>query len=222
MSTNKVFRAFKWTFHHLWVVTGAFMFTLGFFLVLPLMQTIAHPPASAVTISKIDSVIEPPPPPPPPEEEKKEEEPEPPPPELQEEPQQIDLQALEMALNPTLGDGWFSAETAVNLNAAAAESESLGALFSLDDLDQQPRVIYQPSPNLTAQLRKKAPGTVYIIFIVDERGKVDSPIVQSSTDPIFEAPALAAIKQWKFEPGKRQGNPVRFRMRIPITFPKGN
>jgi len=45
--------------------------------------------------------------------------------------------------------------------------------------------------------------------------------VQNSTDPIFEGPALAAIKQWKFEPGKRKGEPVRFRMRVPITFPKG-
>ena len=36
-----------------------------------------------------------------------------------------------------------------------------------------------------------------------------------------EKPALAAIKQWKFEPGKRSGQPVRFRMRVPITFPEG-
>jgi protein TonB len=45
--------------------------------------------------------------------------------------------------------------------------------------------------------------------------------VQSSSDPVFEAPSLAAVKQWKFEPGKRNGKPVRFRMRVPITFPEG-
>jgi protein TonB len=45
--------------------------------------------------------------------------------------------------------------------------------------------------------------------------------VQQSTDPVFERPALAAVKQWRFEPGKRNGKPVRFRMRVPITFPKG-
>ncbi len=36
---------------------------------------------------------------------------------------------------------------------------------------------------------------MYIIFIVDQNGRVENPIVQKSTDPIFEAPALAAVKQ---------------------------
>ncbi|MBZ0258769.1 energy transducer TonB, partial [bacterium] len=54
-----------------------------------------------------------------------------------------------------------------------------------------------------------------------QRGQVENPIVQKSTDPIFENPALSAVKKWKFEPGKRNGEPVRFRMRVPITFPKG-
>lgn len=61
---------------------------------------------------------------------------------------------------------------------------------------------------------------MYIIFIVNQRGRVENPIVQSSTDPIFENAALAAVKQWKFNPGTRNGQPVRFRMRVPVTFPK--
>ena len=98
---------------------------------------------------------------------------------------------------------------------------SLDALFSLADLDQKPRVIYQPSPTLSAKVRKKAPGTVYVIFVVDQRGRVVNPSVQKSSDPIFERPALAAVKKWRFEPGKRKGEAVRFRMRVPITFPAG-
>jgi protein TonB len=31
---------------------------------------------------------------------------------------------------------------------------------------------------------------------------------------------MKAVKQWKFEPGKRKGQAVRFRMRVPITFPE--
>ena len=46
-------------------------------------------------------------------------------------------------------------------------------------------------------------------------------MVQKSSDPVFETPALAAVKQWKFEPGKRNGQAVRFRMRVPINFPEG-
>jgi len=32
---------------------------------------------------------------------------------------------------------------------------------------------------------------------------------------------MLAVKRWKFEPGKRGGKPVRFRMLAPITFPEG-
>jgi protein TonB len=71
---------------------------------------------------------------------------------------------------------------------------------------------------LTAALRKRLPATVNVLFVVDEGGRVENPIVQNSSDPQFEAAALAAIRQWKFEPGKRGGKPVRFRMRQPFTF----
>jgi protein TonB len=115
----------------------------------------------------------------------------------------------------------MSGDFAVKLNTATSESKDVDALFSLADLDQKPRVVYQASPRLTKELRRKAPGTVYIIFIVNRKGQVEKPQVQKSTDPVFEKPALNAVKKWKFEPGKRKGNPVRFRMRVPITFPKG-
>jgi len=98
---------------------------------------------------------------------------------------------------------------------------SVDAIFSIADLDQKPRVVYQPGPILTREMRQKAPGTVYILSLVDERGSVVEPRVQQSSDPVFEKPALGAVKQWKFEPGKRGGKAVRFRMRVPITFPKG-
>ena len=128
-------------------------------------------------------------------------------------------------MNPGGGfsEEWMGGDFAVKLNnvAAGGEGADVDALFSMADLDQPPRVIYQPGPILTPQLRKKAPGTVYILFIVNQSGRVENPMVQKSSDPVFEAPAMTAVKQWKFEPGKRNGKPVRFRMRVPISFPKG-
>ena len=103
---------------------------------------------------------------------------------------------------------------------AGSEEDAADSLFSLSDLDQKPRIIYDAQPQFPPALKKLAPATVYIVFIVDQRGRVENPMVQSSTDSSFDAPALAAVRQWKFEPGKRNGEPVRFRMRVPITFPK--
>jgi protein TonB len=207
----------------LFALAGAAALTLLFFMVLPLIQAISQTPTADLMVQSVDTAQLPPPPPPPPEEEPEEEpEPEEQPPELTEEAPPLDLSQLQLVLNPGgLSDGWTAGDFAVDLGAMTGGAKDVDALFSLADLDQKPRVIYQPSPIQDAKIRKRAPGTVYILFIVNERGRVENPIVQSSTDPLFERSALAAIKKWKFEPGKRKGEAVRFRMRVPITFPKG-
>lgn len=208
-------------FHGVFVLLGAGGLTLLFFLVLPLMQAINKPPVTDLVVTGVDTAKLEAPDPPPQEEPEEEPEPEEKPPELTENAPPLDLSQLEMALNPGFSDGWMQGDFAVKLNTVVSESKDVDALFAIADLDQKPRVIYQPGPILTSELRKKTPGTVYIVFVVDPQGRVQSPQVQSSSDPVFERPALNAVKQWKFEPGKRNGKPVRFRMRVPITFPKG-
>lgn len=208
--------------HGVLVLCGAVLATLLAFLVLPLMATIGKPNLPDLTVQNVDTAVVPPPPPPPEPEPDKPKDEEPPPPQLQEPAQPLDLSQLELVLNPGLGGDFGGGDFAIGKIAAAATSdEGDQGLFSLADLDQKPRAIHQPSPQLTPELRRRTPATVHVLFLVGPDGRVESPIVQKATDPAFEAAALAAIKQWKFEPGKRNGQPVRFRMRVPITFPAG-
>ena len=201
---------------------------VGLMLVLPLLESITSTPPSDLMLQSVATANVPPPPPPQEQEEEKQEEEkpsEPEPPKLADEAPPLDLAMLELALNPGTGGSGMGGDFAVKLPGAGGESSEDGAgdveeLFSMSDLDQKPRAIYQTSPQTNAKLQKSAPATVYILFVVDQKGRVENPIVQSSTDPQFEAPALSAVKQWKFEPGKRNGQPVKFRMRVPITFPK--
>lgn len=209
----------KFIFHHLSVSASAVTLTVSFFLVLPLMQAISKGPTTDTLLTDMNAAHVPPPPPPVEEEPEKEPEPEEKPPNLEEDAPPLDLNQLELALNPGFNDSWLGGDFAVKLNGAGGGGDDVDALFSLADLDQKPRAIYQPSPVLTPKVREKAPGTVYVVFVVDPQGKVEDPKVQRSDDPIFERPALAAVKKWKFEPGRRAGKPVRFRMRVPITFP---
>lgn len=206
--------------HRLMVACGAVTLTLILFLVLPLLQAITNSPQTDLMVLSVDTV-DVPPPPPPPEEEPEEEKEEPEPLKLAEEAPPLDLSQLELALNPEFSDGWTTGDFTVNLKDKGGQVDDVEALFSMSDLDQKPRVIYQPGPLLNDKLRQKAPGTVYVIFLVDKSGGVVEPMVQNTTDPIFERPALDAVKKWKFEPGKRNGQPVRFRMRVPISFQKG-
>ena len=215
------FRLVAVTLRRLGAMAGTILITVGLFLVLPFLQTISKPPAKDLMVRDVDVADLPLPPPPPPEEEKKQEEEEPPePPQLTEEAPPLDLDQLSLALNPTLGDG-LAGDFAPKLikQMANGANGSMDDIFSLSDLDQKPRVVFQVMPRYPQDLRRKNKGgTVYVVFQVDTTGRVTSPAVEKSTDPSFDQPALEAVKQWRFEPGTRQGEKVRFKMRVPISF----
>jgi protein TonB len=202
------------------IVSLAAALVFLFFMLLPILQVITQPPEKDLMIRTVDVAEIAPPPPPPMEQEEPEPEPEPEPPPPAVEAQPLDLSMLEMALAP--GDGGFGGgDFSVNLEGVTGNSEEVDAIFSLSDLDQKPRVVYQPAPIYPQELaRKGMQGTVYVLFIVDKTGRTRDLKVQKSTHPAFNEPAVKAVKQWKFEPGKRKGKPVQFRMRVPITFQK--
>jgi protein TonB len=136
------------------------------------------------------------------------------------------LSSIEMALGSQLGSGDFA--DAVDFSSggriggtgkAAAVDQELESAFSLTEIDQKPRAIFQSAPLYPADMRnKKVEGIVTVIFVVDAAGKVTSPRVEKSTHPAFERPALDAVKQWKFEPGLKGGQRVGCKMRVPIRF----
>lgn len=96
--------------------------------------------------------------------------------------------------------------------------ERMLGIRSVSELDREPRAIHRPAPVLTPETRRLK-GTVTVLFVIDEEGRVESPKVESSTDPALDRPALDAVAKWKFEPGERNGEPVKVRMRVPIQFP---
>lgn len=61
-------------------------------------------------------------------------------------------------------------------------------------------------------------GEVTVGFVVDLNGDVQEPVVIKSSRPEFEAAALAAVSQWKFEPGQQGGNKTMTRLSVPIVF----
>ncbi len=208
--------------HGIAVVVGAVAITVICFLILPIIQTINTGTRDLVSLTTVQTVDLPPPPPPPEEEEEEEpEEPEEePPPELVDDVPPLDLEAIENLLNPGSGVDGIAGDFTVRLNVVDSATEDVDALFAVSDLDQPPRPVHQPSPVLDRRTRERTPGTVHVIFIVDREGRVESPAVQRSSDPALEKSALAAVRQWRFEPGKRNGQPVRVRTRVTITFPK--
>ncbi len=95
--------------------------------------------------------------------------------------------------------------------------QNLDDAFSMAEIDQKPRAIFQTAPTYPSGMRS-VEGVVHVIFIVDSSGKVTNPRVEKSTHKEFEKPAVDAVKQWKFEPAVRGGQRVPCKMRVPIRF----
>ena len=61
-------------------------------------------------------------------------------------------------------------------------------------------------------------GRVVLQFVVDENGRVSSPVVLRSVGAGCDEEALRVLRQTRFTPGKQRGKAVKVKMSLPITF----
>lgn len=144
----------------------------------------------------------------------------------------LDAASLSAIGDALLGQGGPGGDFASSMNFTSggriggtgkggAIEDTMEKAFSLGDLDQKPRATFQADPVFPKEMRgKKVEGVVTVIFIVDASGKVQDPRAEKSSHPAFDKPAVDAVRQWKFEPGVKDGKRVPAKMRVSIRFPK--
>lgn len=188
------------------------------FGIIPFSHIIAKP-KSLVQLTSAKLADLPPPakadePPPTPEPEKEKEAP----PELKLDapPQQIAISAdLEVATGTGGGLAGFG-ESFGKLASAESVREDV---VDVSELERRPEPISQVAPAYPSELRKaKVEGSVTLLFVLTEEGRVEEARVENSSRPEFEKPALEAIRKWRFRPGTKAGQPVRTYLRIPMRF----
>ncbi|MBI3884433.1 MAG: TonB family protein [Opitutae bacterium] len=81
------------------------------------------------------------------------------------------------------------------------------------EVTQQGPPVY-PDAMRAARLR----GEVTVGFVVNTEGRVTEAAALASNNPLFDEPAIKAVLQWRFKPGRRHGQPVSTRMAVPIVF----
>jgi TonB family protein len=82
-----------------------------------------------------------------------------------------------------------------------------------------PKIVRQVPPEYPPALRRNhVTGTVVVAFEVDESGTVRHPVVESSTNRGFEEAAILAVRQWKFQPALKAGQPVSMELKVPLEF----
>ncbi len=199
------------------MVVGAIIAAMALFVAIPLIQAISTGLKDPTEINETSFVLPPPDviemeTPPPPKQEEPEDEME-----MEKEPPKLSLDQLEMALNPSVGDVGNGVKIDLTIDSASLGTDEL--IFEIGDVEEIPQAIRRIQPKYpTALKRKSIEGSVSLVFVIDTNGVVISPTVESSTHVEFEEPALDAIRRWKFTPGKRDGEPVKVRVRLPLQF----
>lgn len=101
----------------------------------------------------------------------------------------------------------------------APKSAPPGAMIDMAELDVVPRPLKQVPPAYPAGMREFGiAGRVAVSFVIGSDGNVADTKVLSSTHGAFDEPALAALAEWKFAPGQKEGAAVNTRVEMALVF----
>src|SRR5580693_5703162 len=82
-----------------------------------------------------------------------------------------------------------------------------------------PRPIYSPEPEFSEEARKaKYQGTCTLMIVVDTDGRPTNLRVVSSLGMGLDEKALETVRTWRFEPGQKDGHPVKVEMAVEVDF----
>ncbi len=92
-------------------------------------------------------------------------------------------------------------------------------LFEEDEIDQPPRTTFIKRVTYPERARDAGiEGVVTLIIIVGRDGNVESVVFEKLPDPLFRRSVESQVRRWKFDPGKKDGIPVRVKVRQSLEF----
>jgi protein TonB len=89
-----------------------------------------------------------------------------------------------------------------------------------DRVEHPPVIIARVLPVYPRAARARGlEGRVVLRAVVGRDGRVEEAITVAESAAMFDAAAVAALRQWRFQPGRdRDGKPVRVLIEVPIRF----
>jgi len=108
--------------------------------------------------------------------------------------------------------------TASILSASASFTpDEVANSYGPAEVDQLPEPKKQVAPDIPSKL-KGVRALVRVGFLVDVKGEVVAPRISKSSNADFDEICLEAIKDWRFKPAKKDGEPVAIRLAVPFRF----
>lgn len=95
--------------------------------------------------------------------------------------------------------------------------EEIASSVGMKQLTAPPEPVSQDPVKLSRELQHES-GTVKVGFLVNEKGEVLAPRVADSTNERLNEHALESVKNWKFKPGEKDGQPVVTRLVAPVKY----
>jgi TonB family protein len=94
-----------------------------------------------------------------------------------------------------------------------------GGIYRIGKGVTPPRVIYQTDPEFSEEARKaKYQGTCVLGLIVDANGRPTAIRVINALGMGLDEKAIESVKNWKFEPGKKDGHDVSVEIAVEVDF----
>jgi protein TonB len=87
------------------------------------------------------------------------------------------------------------------------------------DLDRQPQLRTTTKPAYPpAALAARAGGIVLLRVLVSATGTASRVEIVRGVQPDLDQAAVAAVRQWRFDPGQKGGAPVEAWMTVAVPF----
>jgi outer membrane biosynthesis protein TonB len=122
-----------------------------------------------------------------------------------------------LALTPATGPHPESPAAApVASSAASAPEGEVAALYSASDLNVDPPVLLHPQLRSEDVFRDTDGVESHLDIVVSAMGTVEQVRLTPPNSHLNDKMLLAAAKAWQFRPARRDGQPVRYRLRLRI------
>ncbi|HLK32441.1 MAG TPA: energy transducer TonB, partial [Terriglobales bacterium] len=94
-----------------------------------------------------------------------------------------------------------------------------GGVYRVGGGVSAPRAVYSPDPEYSEEARKaKYQGTVVLWLIVGPDGRPHDIRVQRSVGMGLDEKAVEAVRTWRFEPARKDGQPVSVQINVEVNF----
>jgi protein TonB len=92
-------------------------------------------------------------------------------------------------------------------------------IYQIGNGVKAPILAKEVKPNYTkAAMDRRVQGTVEVDAIVLKDGSVGDVTIKRSLDEDLDQEAIKATKQWRFQPGTKDGEAVNVQVQIELTF----